>query len=172
MSDGKTLKIINEHTLFNTSINKYVIINQENYRDYINNTFYGTSIQNNNFVRKDKKLIESFITVEYTRVFNPLTYYHMNAFTNDLLSMPGEIEKIINIFDYDDNLMYTEESMKENIEKYGIYSYEDVKDDYSLEIYNSLPLAYVKIPIAKGLITYDEVKQLVYMYKEQIDNFS
>ena len=167
-SDGTILKIINEHTLFDTTLNKYVIINEQTMNNYINHNFYNINFINNNYVRSDIKLEKVFITEEYTGIFNPLTYYHMNAFTNGLLSMPGEIENLINIFEYDTDLKYSESSMKYNIDKYGLYTYEDLKEYYSEEILNALPIAYVKIQVEKGITTLDEVRAIIDMYIDLI----
>jgi len=169
-SDGTVLKIINEHTLFDTTLNKYVIINEETMNNYIDHNFYNIKFIDNNYVRSDIKLEKVFITEEYTGIYNPLTYYHMNTFTNGLLSMPGEIEDLINIFEYDTDLKYSESSMKYNIDKFGLYTYEDLKEYYSEEILTALPIAYVKIQVEKGITTLDEVRAIIDMYIDLIYN--
>lgn len=159
--DGTLLKVINEHTLFDSNLNKYIVINKESMSDYIGHTFYGGNYDGSRYIRKDITLINAYITNEYTGIYNPLTYYDMNCFTEGLLTMPGDISSVINIFDYDDNLQYNQESMTNAIEKYGLYTYDDFKDYYSYEVYCSLPFPYLKILVGRKEISFEDIISLV-----------
>lgn len=167
-NDGTILKIINEHTLFDTTLNKYVVITKDLVNQYLNHSFYATSIVNCIPTRNDIKLVEIEFSTEYTGIYNPLTYYHMNCFTEGLLSMPGDIENLINIFEYDENAGYDKEVFNKYIEEYGLYTYEDLKEFYSEEVFNALPLPYIKIAIERGMTTLDEVRKIIYMYIDLI----
>lgn len=160
-NDGTLLRVINEHTMFDTSSNKYIVIKEDNYLDYIGHSFYGGSFDGINYLRKDLVLIDAYITNEYTGIYNPLSYYDMNCFTEGLLTMPGDISSVINIFEYDDDLKYNEVSMKQAVEEYGLYIYDDFKEYYSYEVYCSLPFQYLKILVGRGRITFEDIINLV-----------
>lgn len=171
-SDGTILKIINEHTLFDTTLNKYVVIDKESVNEYVNHKFYGTDILGGEFFRKDVELLSFSVYTEFTGVYNPLTYYHMNCFTEGLLSMPGEIQDLINIFEYDYNLKYDEEYYNEQVEKYGLFTYEEVSQYFTVEIFNALPLSYCKVAIGKGMTTWEEIYKLISKYDKDIEDYS
>lgn len=170
--NGTTLKIINEHTLFDTTLNKYVILNRNNITNYLNHSFYGSKVIDGNHIRNDIKLISYSVVEEYTGIYNPLTYFHMNCFTNGLLSMPGEIENLINIFEYDYDLKYNEEYFNDQVDKYGLFTYEEVSEYVTKEIFDALPLSYCKIAIGKGMTTWEEIYNLISMYDSDINDFS
>ena len=54
-----------------------------------------------------EKLVDAFVTNECIKVYSPVTKYHLNYFSEGMLSMPGGIKGLFNIFDID--LSYTEE---------------------------------------------------------------
>ena len=113
-------------------------------------------------------LNRAYITTQYTEVYSPVTAYHLNYFTEDILSMPGGIEGLFNIFEYDDDLKYNEELMKQDIEKYGLYTYDDFKDYCSYEFYQAFPAEYLKVAVGKGYITFDEIIYLINRYKNKV----
>lgn len=161
-NDGTKLKVINEHALFNTSINKYIYINEETYKDYIGDSFYAGNYNGSTFNRKDKILVDAYITNEYTGIYSPITHYNLNHYAEGLLTAAGgDIKPILNIFKYDDDLKYNEEDMKYNIDKYGLYTYDDFKDYYSYDIYSCLQLQYMKIVVGRGEITFEEIIDIV-----------
>ena len=78
--------------------------------------------------------------------------------------MPGGIEGLFNIFEYDDNLQYTEEQMQKDIETYGLFTYEDFKDLVSYEVYCSFPAAYFKVALGKGILTWEDLEYYIARY--------
>ena len=78
--------------------------------------------------------------------------------------MPGGVEGIFNIFEYGDNLQYDQELMKQDIEKYGLFTYEDFKDLVSEEIYNSFPAMYFAVAIGKGILTWNDLYYYIERY--------
>lgn len=163
-SDGTIIKVVSEHGFFDLDLMKYVYIDEINHRDFIGHQFYYSDIINNSIVDGKVTLVDSYITTEYTRVYSPVTKYHLNYFTNNLLSMPGGIEGLFNIFEYDENLKYDEEKKQNDIETYGLYTYEDFKDLVSFEIYESFPANYFAVAIGKGLLTWDDIYYYIERY--------
>ena len=51
--------------------------------------------------------------------------------------------------------------MAADIEKYGLYSYEDFSDYISYEAYLSSPAVYLKVSVGKGMMTYEEIIDVI-----------
>ena len=62
---------------------------------------------------------------------------------------------------YDPDLKYNEEAMQRDIEKYGLYTYEDFSDYISYEAYLSSPSVYLKVAVGKGMITYEQIIDVI-----------
>lgn len=152
-SNGTITRLIYEHGYFDLTLNKYVYITEVNYRDYIGHDFVITDGTNISSV----KLIDSYITNEYVGCYSPVTAVHLNYIVDGLLSMPGGIEGIFNIFEYGEGLKFDEELMKEDIEKYGIMEYEVLAEYVPYEMYYAFNAKYFNVAIGKGLITFDEI---------------
>ena len=164
-NNGKDVKVVSEHGFFDLTLNKYVYITENNYKDYIGHEFYTTSLDK----EKGSTILQNaYITNEYTEVYSPVSSYHLNYFTEDLLSMPGATECFANVFPYDSELKYDEVVMADYIEKYGLFTYDDFKDYIPYEFYSAFPAQYLKIQIGKGVITFDDILSLINRYKEYI----
>ena len=69
------------------------------------------------------------------------------------------------MFEYDnETLMYDQEKMREDIETYGLYTYDDFKDYLPYEIYLAFPAQYFKVSVGKGMITFEEIIQMIETY--------
>ncbi len=84
--------------------------------------------------------------------------------------MPGGIGGLFNIFEVDATTMsYDQEAMEEDIEEYGLYTYEEFSEEIVAipeEIFNAFNGAYLKVAIGKGLITEEEIAGLAVRYAE------
>lgn len=163
-SDGYYVKVIYSHGFFDLDLNKYVYIDESNYNEFIGHRFVVTDVIDGKYIEKEVKLEEVYIEIEYTGCYSPVTVYHLNYFTNGLLSMPAGIEGLFNIFEYGEGMKYDEELMKADIEKYGLYTYDDFKDYIPYEIYAAFPAPYLKVAVGKGLITFEEILGLIDKY--------
>ena len=158
-SNGEEVGICGEHGFFNKTLNKYVYITKDNASEFIGHTFYT--------IDGDVILEEQETKSEFVPVYSPVTAYHLNYFTNGLLSMPGGITGLFNMFEYEpDTLKYNEEAKQKDIEKYGLFAYEDFKDYCSYEFYSAFPAPYLKVSIGKGLVTFDRIKYYIERYSK------
>ena len=78
--------------------------------------------------------------------------------------MPAGIEGLFNIFEYDENMKYDEQLKQQDIEKYGLYTYEDFEAYLPEEIYNLFPAPYFKVSVGKGYITFEGIVELIDKY--------
>lgn len=163
-SDGSILKIVQEHVLFDMELNEYVILRKENVSEYIGHKFYSTSFKNSSWESNYIELVSYTIYKENVKIYCPVTAFYMNCFANNILTMPsipGSIMGLFNIFELNDNMKYNEELKNEDIEKYGIFSYEEFNEfigyEISYEAYLASPAIYLKVSLGKGLITKEEI---------------
>ncbi|MBQ8876475.1 MAG: hypothetical protein IJY63_02880 [Clostridia bacterium] len=161
--NGKELGIVSSHGLFDMTLMQYVYITPENYQEYIGHEFY--TLNETTKLSENVRLISGEIVKKVVRIFCPVTYFHMNSFANGFLNtpnIPGDITGLVNYFAYDGDLKYNEAQMQADIEKYGLYTYEDFKDYISEEAYNSSPAVYLKVAVGKGMITFEEILDVIY----------
>ena len=158
-SNGKEVGVISEHGFFDVTINKYVYVDENNALEYIGHEFYVVD-------GSVAKLNDVTIERQFTECYSPVTSYHLNYFTEDILSMPGGIEGLFNIFEYGKDLKYDEKAKQADIDKYGLFTYEDFKDLMPYEAYCMFPAPYLKVAIGKGYITQEEILKLIERYQK------
>lgn len=110
------------------------------------------------------RLVSGVVSIRTVRVYSPVSVYHLNVITNGLLSITGEIEGWFNYFDYDSSLKYDSIKMDMDIKKYGLYVYGDFKDYIRKEIFDMLPIPYLKISVGKGLTTKEKIIKVMKTY--------
>ncbi len=157
-SDGTVVKVISEHGFFDLDLRSYVYLDR-NAADYIGHSFdkSGTAIQ----------LVDVEIREEYTTAWSPVTYGHLCYYVNGMLSMPGGIDGMFNIFEVDEDTMkYNEESMQADIEQYGLFTYEEFAAEVPVPeiMFEALGGQYLKVAIGKGLTTVEELQRLAARY--------
>ena len=106
---------------------------------------------------------------EYTTPYSPVTYGHLCYFVDGMLSMPGGIDGLFNIFAVDaETMKYDESAMAADIERYGLFTYEEFAElvTVSEEVFNAFNGRYLKVAIGKGLIDTDRLLSLAQRYAE------
>lgn len=168
-SDGTSVKVIYEHGFWNCNLNKYVYMD-ENAGQYIGDWFNKQTVgENGDYVWEKVQLTNVTYTKEYTTAWSPVTYGHLCYFVNGMLSMPGGIDGLFNIFEVDGETMtYGGQAMANDIERYGLYTYEEFSEtfDVPVEIFEAVNAKYLKISIGKGLITYADIENLIQRYSK------
>lgn len=160
-SNGTKLGIAGEHGFFSKEINKYTYLSCDNYQDYIGKEFITFDSRGKKQVIK---LINAYIKKEKCRLFSPTTYKTLNYFTNGILSLPGGVSGIFNIFDYDkETLKYI--NKEEDIAKYGLFTLSDYNGLINEEMFNAFNGEYLKIALGKGLLTQDYLEYMANRYK-------
>ena len=162
-SNHEEIEMVYEHGFFDLDLNKYIYLTNDNYLDYIGHRFY--SLDN-----EVVTLLSGHVEERNVTLYSPVSYYHLNYFTGSLLSMPGGISGLFNIFEYEkDTLKYDEELKVQDIEKYGLFTYEDFKDYATEEMFNAFPTPYLKVSIGKELITMEQIMYLISRYASKVN---
>lgn len=166
-SDGTTVKIISEHAFWDLDLNQYVFLRNDAFK-YIGHWFNKqTNDADGNMTWNKVQLVGVEVTQEYTSAWSPVTAEHLCYYVNGMLSMPGATTGLINIFDVNPDTMKIDEvAYLADIEKYGLFTYEEFKEIVyiSEDMFNAFNGQYLKIAIGKGLITIDEIKELIARY--------
>ena len=163
-SDGTDVKVIYEHGFWDYDLNKYVYLDR--YADkYIGHTF---AKQNGDKLEK-VTLTDVVIETELTTAWSPVTVGHLCYFVNGMLSMPGGVGGLFNIFEVDPETMtYDYEQLEKDIETYGLFTYEELNAICPLteEMFNAAGGAYLKISIGKGNLTMEELIDMINRYSK------
>ena len=161
-SDGTDVKVIYEHGFWDYDLNKYVYLD-ENAADYVGHTF---AKQNGDELTK-VQLVDVVIETETTTAWSPVTSGHLCYFVNGMLSMPGGVGGLFNIFEVDaETMTYDLDAMARDIEKYGLYTYEELNAicPLSEDMFNAAGGAYLKVSIGKGNLTMGELVNMINRY--------
>lgn len=79
-----------------------------------------------------------------------------------MLSMPGGITGLFNIFEYEnESLKYNIKKKNEDIRKYGLLDYSSLDKYLSKELYDKLPCKYMAISIGKGFISWNTIQSYI-----------
>lgn len=152
--NNQVTRISFEHGFFDVDLNEYIYINQDNYKSMIGHRFYSID-------GKIITLMDCYISEEIVRVYSPVTYKHLNLFTDNLLSIAGGIYGLFNIFDLNKDMTINIDKFNEDISKYGLYEYDEWSNYMTLEEFESVNFKYFKVAVAKGMITIDELIKII-----------
>lgn len=169
-SNGKTVEIISEHGFFDLDLNRYVYITESNFKDFIGHRFISVNVIDGSIQRSETTLVNASSYETYTEVYSPVTEYDLNYITEDVLSMPGGITGLFNIFEYNSDATINKEKMAEDIRRYGLFDYEkDFKNLISKYVFDVFNIQYLKVSLGKGMITEDYMQYLIERYTPLID---
>lgn len=166
-SDGTEVKVIDEHAFWDVDLNRYVFLRNDA-AQYIGHWFCKQSEDiGGNMTRTNVQLVDVEVYQEQTTAWSPVTYGHLCFYVNDMLSMPGATEGLINIFEVDPETMaYDAEAFAEDIAEYGLYTYEEFAALIPIpeEMFDAFNGQYLKVAIGKGLITLAEIALIAERY--------
>lgn len=159
--DGTNIKIIYEHVFFDVELNKYVAITEDNVDEFINHHF--TKFNESNEI-EHIKLVSYDIYYEVTRSYEVVTYSNLVAITNNLVSASAYIDPLLNVFEFNSNYQYDEEKMIDDINKYGLFTYEEFSHLITQDVFNMHNVAYLKVAVGKGIMTWEDIIWLINAY--------
>ncbi|MDE7430989.1 MAG: InlB B-repeat-containing protein [Lachnospiraceae bacterium] len=168
-SDGTSAKVITEHAFWDFDLNKYVYL-REDADKYLGHWFNKQiTTQDGTMAWTKVQLTDVIITEEHTTAWSPVTYSHLCYYVNGMLSMPGGISGLFNIFEVDsESLKFYEEAMQADIDQYGLFTYEEFCEllPVSEEVFNAFNGQYFKVAFGKGLLTEDDLLVLYNSYSQ------
>ena len=164
--DGTSVRVAGGQSYFDIDRLEYFSINEENALNYI-----GTNVMTyDNGKVSQKKIIncETKLVIEDT--YEIITAYDFSFIYDNVLSMePFLLYKLP--FEINENLQYDKEQMRADIEKYGLYTYEEWSMYASEELFNLLNGKYFKVAIEKGNFTMEYLLEIIEKYLNE-DNLT
>lgn len=163
-SDGSEVQVISEHGFFDLDLAKYVYIDATNYASYIGHRFVSEGDINSN-TWNEVTLVNVVIEYKFEKAWSPVTFKQLCYYTNGILSMPGGIAGLFNIFEVDtDTMTYDAEKMHADIETYGLFTLDDfggMIPEIAFEAFNG---SWLKVAIGKGMLTWEDIAYLAERY--------
>ena len=157
---GVTVDVISEHGFFDLTTGGYVMINAENVSEYVGHTFAGMAGADGGTLGA-LKLVGYEFGEAGSEAYSVVTAKDLNHFANGMLVFTDGIDGLYNIFEYGEGMKYDEEAMAADIERYGLYTYEDWSDYLTYEQFLAYNVQYLKVSVGKGLITEEGIIALI-----------
>ena len=159
-TDDTVVKVVNVHGFFDADLNKWVDINAENAHNYIGHSF--TQVNGDGY--KTVKLVDVEISEEYIEAWSILSADHYNCMLENMFSITPPATEQLAFFEIGENMMYDAAAKQADIEKYGLFTYEEFAHLLTYEQFEAMNFPEIKIAIGKGMITYEEVLWLIAAY--------
>lgn len=157
----KEVNISFEHGFFDVAANKYVYIDEKNYQTMVGREFI--SIDPAGHISK-ATLVSAHVVKEYLKYYSPITFSTLDIITNDMLSIAGDMRGIFNIFELDEKMKVDQAKMQSDIEKFGLYTYEEWASLVTPLQFQAFNVQYLKVAIGKKLTTYEELLRYIDSY--------
>lgn len=167
--NGNETDIVYEHGFFDLTLNKYVYLHTYDACNFIGHEF--VFFKNSDGQIERIKLIQVIINKMVTRVCSPVTANNLNIISDNMLSMPGGITGLFNIFEYEnESLKYNIKKKNDDIKKYGLLDYSSFDKYLSKELYDKLPCKYMAISIGKGFISWNTIQSYIDRWARRISH--
>lgn len=158
--DGTTLKVVNVHGFFDADLNKWVDITANDVQNYIGHSF--TQVNGNGY--KTVELVAADVTTEYVEAWSILSAGYYNCVLEGMFSITPPATNQLAFFEIGNDMQYDAQKKQADIDKYGLYTYEEVAHLMTEEQFEAFCFAEIKIAVGKGLITFDELLALLASY--------
>jgi len=161
-SDGTAVKAVNLHQFFDADLNRFVTIDAESVAQYVGHRF----VKQNDDGYTTVTLVDYDVREEYVEAFGIISARHYNILVEGMLStdfMPQDYD-LFNYFVFGEDMKFDAAKMQEDIDTYGLYTYEDFADYLTREQFDAFNVQYFKIPVGKGFYTYEGILALIEEY--------
>lgn len=157
-TDGTSFDIIVGHYLFCIDTISWEYLDEQTAKEYIGCSFVTVS-EDGEVGERVLQTVE--IHTKETGIYSIISAYKINAVTNDLLTRSSYTE-YLDPFTITSDLKYDEVLMAQDIEKYGLMTYNEFKDtfiadDIPEEVFIALNGKVIKVALGKGISTVDYI---------------
>jgi len=159
---GIEIKLANGgHGLFDSTLGKYVLVTPDNADEFIGHRFSYAMFDGETGNTSEIELKSAVITTEYVERYDIATANQFNHIANGVLACSDTIVELCNVFEFNGDGTWNSEKMNADIEKYGLFTYEEWSEYVTYEEFTVFNGGYFKIAIAKGLMTEAELYALI-----------
>ena len=165
-SDGTVVRMVVDHGFFDVEANKFVFLNEENVASYVGHTFVKAG---ENGTYGNVELVGYEITVEEVAYYSIQTAFYNNCIVEGMFTLTAPPEMLgyygwFNYFEIGEGMKYDEAKMQADIEKYGLYTYEEFAEYVTYEQFMAFNGPYLKVLVGRGVVTYEQIIDLIAMY--------
>lgn len=163
-ADGTVARVIVDHGFFDAAENNFVFLDEKNVDSYIGHEFVQVS---ENGTYRNVELIGYEITVENVAYYTIQTAFYNNCIAENMFTLTSPPEGVDGWFDYfeiGEGMQYDEEKKQAEIEKYGLYTYEDFAEYVTYEQFIAFNGPYLKILVGRGILSYEDILTLIATY--------
>lgn len=167
-SNGYTLKIVGTHGVFDSTTNSFVYLDARNCFDYIGHTFIGFDDD----TTQQLVLIDVQVSEEMTGSYSLETACNGNAIIEGMLTLtPQEYVELFVMFEIGDDLKYNTEQIQADIDKYGLYSYDEWAEYVTYDEFTAFNGQYMKIIVGKNIMSKEDLIRLIKSWLRQDGNY-
>ncbi len=163
-SDNTVVRVTDQHGFFDIQANNFVFLNESNVNSYVGHKFI-KAVGDGTY--GSVELIGYSVTVEDVKFYTVMTAIHNNCIADGMLTLtppPAGFDGWFEIFEIGEDMKYDEVKMQAEIEKYGLYTYEDFSEYITYEEFIAFNGPYLKILVGKGVTTFDQILDLISIY--------
>ena len=160
LENGYELSIISKQVFFDMDERCYFEISKDNYQEVIGKK---VMIEDGEMMKSSvitNVTIEEKVAVAYELI----TAEDFNFIAEGILTIEPFIF-CLNIFEINENYQIDQKLMEEDIEKYGLYTYEEWKDYLTEDEFMMFNGQYFKIAVGKGLTTEEHIIEAINIYR-------
>ena len=157
--DGSTFDVADEHSFFDYERREYFCVDRSTAVSTIGKALAIITKKGLSFKRVKDVQVEEATSDAYS----PITAKNFNLFADYLMI----VEPIIcdtNFFEIGPDFRYDEKKKKADIERYGLYGYEDFEDVMTKEEFDLFNGPIFKIGVGKGLFTEEKLREIIRHY--------
>ena len=96
--------------------------------------------------------------------YDIVTDQTLNYVAEDTLSVTHVLVDVINSFDFNRKMRYNQKKMRKDIEKYGLYAYDEWAEYCDISVFEQYNIPVMKVGISKGLYTKEYIIGLINTY--------
>lgn len=167
LENGNKLEIVDFENLFDTDAKKYIPINIHTYQDAI-----GKNVMiNDNGTIGTSKIISIDLEEKEVEHYTMYTEKTINYIANNIVALiPVYFANIR--YTIGDDYKIDMSKYNEDVQKYGVYTYDDLKDVCTKDTFDKFVLKDFKAVVEKGYITFEEFKQGIKELQDELDFYN
>jgi hypothetical protein len=159
-SDGTRLSIIGDHGVFDYDLNRFVFLTPAIGANYIGHRFVKYAADGS----YDLVTLESVeVTQERTHAWSIVSAGALNTFASDMLTLAPPSEAF-SWMPMGEKLHYDVEQLQREIAEHGTFEYAQFADLVTEEQFEALNGRYLKVVVDKGLMSVDDLCEMVKTY--------
>ena len=160
-SNGTSVKIVDDHGFFDTSVNDFVFISQENVAEFVGHSFVCVDGDSYTTVTLD-----SFdIYTEVNSIWTIQVAFYNNSISNGMFTLnTPDFKGWLDYFDITDEMVYDQAHKQAEIAKYGLADYTQFAHLVSYEQFLAFNGQYLNILMGRGVLNMADLELLISMY--------